>query len=81
MLIIYVRHLSQSATLLKQHNHQNLNHLYENDKNEFLNEASQRIQELEDKLQSLEARIPKTYPEVKFLNYLTRKRILVSLFL
>lgn len=50
----------------------------EHDKNlEYLNDASERIQELEVKLQTLEARIPKTYPEVKFLNYLNRKRILV----
>lgn len=46
---------------------------------ELLNDASERIQELEEKLQTLEARIPKTYPEVKFLNYLNRKRILVCI--
>lgn len=52
----------------------------EHDKNlEYFNDASERIQELEEKLQTLEARIPKTYPEVKFLNYLNRKRILVCI--
>lgn len=51
----------------------------EHEKNlEFLNDASERIQELEEKLQTLESRIPKTYPEVKFLNYLNRRRILVN---
>lgn len=47
-------------------------------RNEFFNEAAEKIHDLENKLQSLEMRIPKTYPEVKFLNYLHRKRILVN---
>lgn len=43
-----------------------------------LQEAKRRIRELEDKLASLELRIPKKFPDVKFLNYHSRKRILVT---
>lgn len=39
-----------------------------------------RVKELEEKLETLTARVPKRYPEVKFLNYLKRKRILVRVF-
>lgn len=42
-----------------------------------LQEAAAKIQALEEKLEILETRIPKKYPEVKFLNYLKKKRILV----
>lgn len=42
-----------------------------------LEEAQKRILELEEKLAALEVRIPKKYPEIKFLNYHSRKRILV----
>lgn len=38
-----------------------------------------RVKELEEKLETLSARVPKKYAEVKFLNYLTRKRILVCI--
>lgn len=41
-------------------------------------DAKRRIRELEDKLSSLEFRIPKKFPDVKFLNYHSRRRILVS---
>lgn len=44
-----------------------------------LDEALLKIQELEMRLKDIEFRIPKKYPEVKFLNYKDRKRILVSL--
>lgn len=40
-------------------------------------ETSKKIKELLEKIDALEARVPKMYPEVKFLNYLKRKRILV----
>lgn len=43
----------------------------------ILNEAYKKIETLEDKIMSLEGRMPKTYPDVQFLNYLSRKRILV----
>lgn len=43
-----------------------------------LAEAKRKIAELETKLQSLETRIPKKYPDVKYLNYKSRKRILVG---
>lgn len=49
-------------------------------RNEFFNGAAEKIHELENKLQMLEMRIPKTYPEVRFLNYLQRKRILVNIY-
>ena len=44
---------------------------------QLLQEASDRIQELEKKILALESQVPKSYPDVKFLNYLSRKRILV----
>lgn len=44
----------------------------------LLNEAYKKIAALEEKIISLEGRVPKTYPDVNFLNYLKRKRILVS---
>lgn len=43
-----------------------------------LQEAARKIFELEQKIMILEKKVPKTYPDVKFLNYLTRKRILVT---
>lgn len=45
----------------------------------LLNEAYKKIEALEEKLVSLETRVPKTYPDVHFLNYLSRKRILVCI--
>lgn len=43
-----------------------------------LHEALDKIQELEKRLRDIEYRIPKKYPEVEFLTYKDRKRILVS---
>ncbi|KAK5646223.1 hypothetical protein RI129_004687 [Pyrocoelia pectoralis] len=43
-----------------------------------LEDAAQRIIELEQRLQSLETRIPKKYAEVTFLNYLKKRRILIT---
>lgn len=42
-----------------------------------LSEAKQRLRLLEMKIQTLENRISKKYPDVVFLNYKNRKRILV----
>lgn len=42
-----------------------------------LAETKLRIKELELKIQLLEDRIPKKYPDVTYLNYKNRKRILV----
>lgn len=42
-----------------------------------LNDARQRLRLLEMKIQTLENRIAKKYPDVLFLNYKNRKRILV----
>lgn len=42
-----------------------------------LNEAKQRLRLLEMKIQTLENRLAKKYPDVVFLNYKNRKRILV----
>lgn len=42
-----------------------------------LNEARQQLRLLEMKIQTLENRIAKKYPDVLFLNYKDRKRILV----
>lgn len=46
------------------------------EKNE-LRVAQQKIKLLEQRLEELEKRLPKKYGEVKFLNYQTRKRIMV----
>lgn len=43
-----------------------------------LKEAKSRIEELEKKIAILEGRVPQKYPDVKFLGYKERKRILVS---
>lgn len=42
-----------------------------------LSEAKQRLRLLEMKIQTLENRLSKKYPDVVFLNYKNRKRILV----
>jgi hypothetical protein len=43
-----------------------------------IHDARKRIEELERKIQELEKRFPQRFPDVKFLNYRARKRILVS---
>lgn len=43
-----------------------------------LDEAIIKIKDLEKRLKDIEYRIPKKYPEVNFLTYKDRKRILVS---
>lgn len=43
-----------------------------------LNDARHRLRKLEMKIQMLENRIGKRYPDVSFLNYKNRKRILVK---
>lgn len=40
--------------------------------------ASKRLKELEEKIAILEKQIPRIFPDVRYLNYLSRKRILVS---
>jgi hypothetical protein len=44
-----------------------------------LQEAQKKIKELEKKVRDLEKRIPQRYPDVRYLNYRSRKRILVSI--
>lgn len=39
--------------------------------------ANDKIKQLENKMQSFEERIKKPYPDVKYLNYHSKKRILV----
>lgn len=43
-----------------------------------LSEANKKIEDISDKLGRFEMSVSKRYPEVRFLNYLTRKRILVN---
>ncbi|XP_022900841.1 UDP-glucuronic acid decarboxylase 1 [Onthophagus taurus] len=43
-----------------------------------LDKANDRIQELEARLDRFESRVPKKYPQVKSLNYIARKRILIT---
>lgn len=44
-----------------------------------INSCNLRVEELEARIRNLEAVSPKKYPEVKFLTYKDRKRILVRL--
>lgn len=44
-----------------------------------IDEAAKKINRLEGKIRQLESRIPKQFPDVKFLNYRERKRILVNI--
>lgn len=44
-----------------------------------LQETQKNIKELTKKIKELEKRIPQRYPDVKYLNYRSRKRILVSI--
>jgi len=39
--------------------------------------ANEKIEQLENKMQGFEERIRKPYPNVKYLNYRSKKRILV----
>ncbi|CAG7834568.1 unnamed protein product [Allacma fusca] len=41
-------------------------------------EGGSSVEELESRIRELEARMPKKYPEVKFLTYKDRKRILIT---
>ncbi|XP_037778624.1 UDP-glucuronic acid decarboxylase 1-like [Penaeus monodon] len=43
-----------------------------------LDDAMAKIKELEKRLKEIEYRVPKKYPEVKFLTYKDRKRILIT---
>lgn len=42
--------------------------------------ANNKIEQLENKMQGFEERIRKPYPNVKYLNYRSKKRILVNIF-
>lgn len=44
-------------------------------------ETKARLEILEERIKELESRIPRKYPDVKFLNHKNRKRILVRTFL
>lgn len=46
--------------------------------NYLLDQAARKIEKLEEKILQLESRVPKTYPDVRFRNYLSRKRILIT---
>lgn len=43
--------------------------------------ANDKIEQLENKMRGFEERIKKPYPNVKYLSYRTKKRILVIFFL
>lgn len=58
-------------------NHQNHKQTVADGNIAELREAQRKIQELEIKIQMLETRIPRKHPEVLYLNYKSRKRILV----
>ncbi|XP_028036877.1 UDP-glucuronic acid decarboxylase 1 [Bombyx mandarina] len=59
-------------------NLQSSNEVTSDDTKHELAEAKNRIQELEKKIAILEGRMPQKYPEVKFLGYKERRRILVT---
>lgn len=71
------------TSLLSNKQQQNaLNNLHESDGDltssyNELNDARHRLRLLEMKIKTLENRIAKKYPDVLFLNYKNRKRILV----
>lgn len=56
------------------------NDISDNDVN-GLEEAKEKIRQLEAKLLLLDARIPKAFPDVKYLSYRAKKRILVRNFI
>lgn len=62
-----------------QHNLKDMetNNKADDNSKQELQEAKARIEVLEKKLAILEGRIPQKYPEVKYLGYKERKRILV----
>lgn len=62
------------AHLIKMDNQGNTKH----DSSKELQETKAKLAELERKIAILEGRIPEKYPNVKFLGFKERKRILVS---
>lgn len=68
----------KKADSLDETNNKNVYDETANNLNE-LEDAKGRLRLLEIKIQMLENRISKKYPEVNFLNYKNRKRILVSI--
>lgn len=67
----------QQNALQNSHDNQDTNGELTSSYNE-LNDARHRLRLLEMKIKTLENRIAKKYPDVSFLNYKNRKRILVS---
>ncbi|CAD7092465.1 unnamed protein product [Hermetia illucens] len=57
--------------------HRNQQAIIEQQRKE-LAEAKAKIREIEAKLGRLEANVPRKYPDVRFLNYKNRKRILIT---
>lgn len=77
-IFFYVKNAARGIELhIKEYETQGLTYS-DAEKISALDDASLRIRELEEKIDTLEARVPKKYPEVKFLNYLARKRILIT---
>lgn len=77
-LILYLSCVPQSKSLDNTQTTQtkelfkNVDHLHI-----ALKQAYEKIEDLEFKLSRFETTVSKRYPEVKFLNYLRRKRVLV----
>lgn len=67
----------QHSGLQNVHDNQDANGELTSSYNE-LNDARHRLRLLEMKIKTLENRIAKKYPDVSFLNYKNRKRILVN---
>lgn len=65
----------QSATAFKKSSKSSLDR---SDLERELAELKQRLKQMERQLISMEKRTPSKYPDVKFLNYQTRKRILIT---
>lgn len=77
---VHVPHVPELQPNSIKETHQQIDHDNELDnKYTELEQTKLKIKELELKIQLLEDRIPKKYPDVTYLNYKNRKRILVRI--
>lgn len=77
---IHEPHVPEQQPRPIKENHQQFDNGNELDnKYTELEQTKLKIKELEFKIQLLEDRIPKKYPDVTYLNYKNRKRILVRI--
>lgn len=65
-------------TIFDTNNNDNIDNHHNKLETSDVSDAKLRIKELEYKILQLETRIPRRFPDVTFLNYKNRKRILVK---